>query len=79
MVLKRRTWEPMSKVAWNMEEEIRKAMKMQTKLDQNISQARFRVVVNSKYRKLNWQVKVRVGIKTSSHINQLRSSTISSR
>ena len=64
MVLKRRTWEPMSKVAWNMEEEIHKAMKMQTKLDQNISQARFRVVVNSKYRKLNWQVRVRVGIKT---------------
>jgi hypothetical protein len=41
----------MSKAAWKMEEEIRKAMKMQTKLDQNISQARFRVVVNSKYRK----------------------------
>ena len=79
MVLKRRTWELMSKAAWNMEEEIRKAMKMQTKLDQNISQARFRVVVNSKYQKLNWQVRVRVGIRTSNHINQLRSSTISSR
>ena len=79
MVLKRRTWELMSKVAWNMEEEIHKAMKMQTKLDQNISRARFRVMVNSKYRKLNWLVRVRVGSRTSSHINQLRSSIISSR
>ena len=68
----------MLKVVWSMEEEIHKAMKMQTKLDQNISQARFRVVINSKYLKLNWQAKVRAGSRTLSHINQLRFSIINS-